>query len=63
MKNWAGNLEYASADVQRPESLEELAEVVARSAKVKALGSRHSFNRVGDTEGTHILLDALPQTI
>jgi xylitol oxidase len=63
MKNWAGNLEYASADVQRPESVEELAGLVARSTKVKALGSRHSFNRVGDTEGTHVLLDALPQTI
>lgn len=63
MKNWAGNLEYASADVQRPESVAELGKVVARSAKVKALGSRHSFNTVGDTEGTHILLDALPQDI
>lgn len=63
MKNWAGNLEYASTDVQRPESVAELGKVVARSAKVKALGSRHSFNTVGDTEGTHILLDALPQAI
>lgn len=63
MKNWAGNLEYASVDVQRPASVAELAEVVAGSNQVKALGSRHSFNRVGDTEGTHILLDALPQTI
>lgn len=63
MKNWAGNLEYASTDVQRPESVAELGKVVARSAKVKALGSRHSFNTVGDTEGTHILLDALPQDI
>ena len=63
MKNWAGNLEYASADVRRPESVAELAEVVARSSRVKALGSRHSFNRVGDTDGVHILLDALPQQI
>lgn len=63
MKNWAGNLEYASADVQRPESVDELAGVIARSARVKALGSRHSFNRVGDTSGVHILLDALPQSI
>lgn len=63
MKNWAGNLEYASADVRRPASVAELAEVVAGSNKVKALGSRHSFNRVGDTDGAHLLLDALPQTI
>jgi xylitol oxidase len=63
MKNWAGNLEYSSAEIQRPDSVAGLAEVVAGAARVKALGSRHSFNRVGDTDGVHILLDALPQEI
>ena len=63
MKNWAGNLNYASTDVRRPESVAELADVVARARRVKALGSRHSFNRVGDTDGVHVLLDALPQHI
>ena len=41
----------------------ELAQVVARAGRIKALGSRHSFNRVGDTDGVHVLLDALPQHI
>jgi xylitol oxidase len=63
MKNWAGNLDYSSREVQRPGSVAELAEVVARSPRVKALGSRHSFNRVGDTDGVHVLLDALPRQI
>ncbi|WP_426764964.1 FAD-binding protein [Pseudarthrobacter sp. 1G09] len=63
MKNWAGNLEYASSAVHRPESVDELAALVAAGARVKALGSRHSFNRVGDTEGLHILLDGLPHSI
>jgi xylitol oxidase len=63
MKNWAGNLEYSSAEVHRPDSLTGLAEVVAGAGRVKALGSRHSFNRVGDTDGVHILLDALPREI
>ncbi|MDQ0147824.1 D-arabinono-1,4-lactone oxidase [Pseudarthrobacter niigatensis] len=63
MKNWAGNLEYSSADVRRPESVAELAAIVAASPRVKALGSRHSFNRVGDTDGVHVLLDALPQRV
>lgn len=63
MKNWAGNLEYGSADVLRPESVAELAAMVGRAGKIKALGSRHSFNRVGDTDGVHVLLDALPQHI
>lgn len=63
MKNWAGNLNYASTAVKRPQSVAELAELVARTDRVKALGSRHSFNRVGDTDGVHVLLDALPQHI
>lgn len=63
LKNWAGNLEYASADVQRPESVAALTDTIRKAERVKALGSRHSFNRIGDTEGTHILLDALPQSI
>ena len=60
MKNWAGNLEYSSADIQRPTSVKELRELVSKATQIKALGSRHSFNTVADTQGTHILLDALP---
>ncbi|WP_017199793.1 D-arabinono-1,4-lactone oxidase [Arthrobacter sp. M2012083] len=63
MKNWAGNLEYSSADVQRPTTLEQLCKLVAQSPRIKALGSRHSFNTVADTDGTHLLLDALPQEV
>ncbi|UKA50017.1 FAD-binding protein [Arthrobacter sp. FW305-123] len=63
MKNWAGNLEYSSADVQRPSTVDELRGLVADATRIKALGSRHSFNTVADTDGTHILLDALPQEV
>lgn len=63
MKNWAGNLNYSSKEVKRPGSVAELAGVVARAARVKALGSRHSFNGVADTDGVHVLLDALPRHI
>lgn len=63
MKNWARNLEYSSAEVQRPTSVEELRELVAKATQIKALGSRHSFNTVADTPGTHLLLDALPQEV
>ncbi|WP_454808972.1 D-arabinono-1,4-lactone oxidase [Paenarthrobacter nitroguajacolicus] len=63
MKNWAGNLEYSSADVQRPTTVKQLRELVAQATRIKALGSRHSFNTVADTDGTHLLLDALPQEV
>ena len=60
MKNWAGNLEYSAASVARPESVEELAEIVAGASRVKALGSRHCFNDVADTYGVQVVLDRLP---
>lgn len=63
MKNWAGNLEYSSAEVQRPTSVDQLRALVANAPRIKALGSRHSFNKVADTDGTHVLLDALPQEV
>ncbi|MEE6274268.1 D-arabinono-1,4-lactone oxidase [Georgenia sp. MJ206] len=58
MSNWAGNHEYAGALV-RPASLEEAAEVVARSRRVRAVGSRHSFNDIVDSEETLVSLDRL----
>lgn len=63
MKNWAGNLEYSAASVARPGSVEELSELVARSERVKPLGSRHCFNDVADTSGVQVVLDGLPGSV
>ena len=46
MKNWGGNIDYADAVVRSPTSIDELAEVVAAATTCRALGSRHSFNRI-----------------
>ncbi|MCZ2403156.1 FAD-binding protein [Paenarthrobacter sp. Z7-10] len=56
-RNWAGNLRYRAAALQRPRSVEELQEMVAAASKVRALGSRHSFNDIADTSGTLISLE------
>ncbi|WP_069385711.1 FAD-binding protein [Cellulosimicrobium cellulans] len=56
--NWAGNLTYAATDVVHPRTPEELAGTVRTAPRVKALGSRHSFDDVADTTGTHVVLDA-----
>lgn len=58
-KNWAGNLTYSAREWVRPRSVEEVQEVVRRAERVKALGSRHSFNRVADTPGTLVSLEHL----
>jgi xylitol oxidase len=61
--NWAGNVTYAAADIQRPSSLEQLRSTVASSDRVRALGTGHSFSRIADTSGTLLRLDGLPREI
>src|SRR5690625_7411757 len=59
-RNWAGNYRYRAKRLRHPRSVEQLAETVARAHRVRALGSRHSFNDIGDTVGDLISLAALP---
>ena len=61
--NWAGNLAYRAARLHHPGSVEEVQEVVARSERVKALGSRHCFNDIADTTADLVALDRLPAEV
>lgn len=63
MKNWAGNVTFSAHSVRRPASVGELQDAVAGSDRARALGTGHSFNRIADTDGTLIALDALPTSI
>ncbi len=49
MQNWAGNVVFGAARINRPSTRDELRRVVAAAAKVRVLGSGHSFNRIADT--------------
>ena len=62
-RNWAGNLAYRAARLHRPVAMEELQEIVARSERVKALGSRHCFNDIADTPADLVALDRLPADV
>jgi FAD/FMN-containing dehydrogenase len=50
-RNWTGNHTYRAQRVAHPKSSEELQELVAGAQRVRALGSRHSFTDLTDTEG------------
>ncbi|GHF26544.1 D-arabinono-1,4-lactone oxidase [Pseudolysinimonas yzui] len=63
MKNWAENIEYTATRVARPRNLDELGELVLANSRVKALGSRHSFNLCGDTTGTLLDMSAFDSTV
>lgn len=61
--NWAGNYRYGSSEIIEPESVEEVREAVARTPRIRGLGSRHSFNAIADTEGTQLSLRKLNRVI
>jgi xylitol oxidase len=63
VNNWAGNHHYRSVEIHRPERIEKVQDLVRRTERLKVLGTRHSFNDVADTTGTHISLDHMNQVI
>ncbi len=61
--NWAGNYRYDSSEIIEPGSLEEVREIIFRTPTIRALGSRHSFNGIADTQGTQLSLRKLNRII
>ncbi|MFD2202021.1 FAD-binding protein [Shivajiella indica] len=50
LKNWAENLQYNTTNVHYPETVEEVQQLIKKLSKMKALGSRHSFNSIADND-------------
>ena len=65
MRNWAGNVTYRARIIHEPASVDEVRAIVSGAAavggRVRALGTRHSFNDVADTDGDLISLANLPR--
>jgi alditol oxidase len=61
--NWAGNYEFNARALHKPESLDELQQLVAQHDKIKVLGSRHSFNSIADTTENLVSFENLPPFI
>lgn len=60
-ENWAGNITYSTGNVHIPATIDEVRDVVKKCDKLRALGSRHSFNRIADSTQNQISLAALNQ--
>jgi xylitol oxidase len=61
--NWAGNITYGASEIHRPSTVDELRTVVARSGKVRALGTRHSFSELADTPDALVDIGGLPAEV
>ena len=63
LKNWAGNIEYSTDRLYSPETVEQVAELVKKYAKVKVLGTRHCFNRIADSKDNFISLKQMNKVV
>lgn len=61
--NWAGNVTYRASALAHPTSTDELQRLVASTPRLTALGSRHSFNTIADTDAVQVSLQDLPPVL
>lgn len=61
--NWAGNHTYQAARIHAPRTIADVQQLVAGSAKIRGLGTRHSFNDVADNDGDLVTLIGLDPEI
>jgi xylitol oxidase len=61
--NWAGNIAFGAPEFHRPATIGELQATVARTAKLRVLGTGHSFNDMADSPGAQVSLAGLPPEV
>ena len=58
--NWSGNVTYAASRLAEPTTVADVQQLVASTPRLTALGSRHSFNTIADTDAVQVTLTGLP---
>jgi len=56
IKNWAGNLEFSSTNLQQAKTVDEVQQFVAQHNKFKTLGTKHCFNNIADSKNGFLSL-------
>jgi alditol oxidase len=63
LRNWAGNLTFAARRVHRPGTIDELRELIVGSDRIRAIGTRHSFSGLADTDDDLVSLERMPEVV
>lgn len=63
MLNWAENFEYSTTRVIEAQNLGALQAAVRREPKLKALGTKHCFNRIADSKDALLAATSYGETI
>jgi xylitol oxidase len=61
--SWSGTVDYGPGPLHAPTSTGQLQALVARSARVRALGTRHSFSDVAASDADLVTLTRMPPEI
>ena len=61
-RNWAGNHAYGARALHRPETIEQLQELIAAAPRIRVLGTRHSFSAIADSDEL-VSLERLPADV
>jgi alditol oxidase len=61
LKNWAGNIEYSTENLYAAKSVEEVKSYVAKTSKLKVLGTRHCFNTIADSQDAFLSLKPMEE--
>ncbi len=62
LTNWAETYTYRARVLHEPATLEQLQEIISAAARIRVLGSRHTFSEIADSEEL-VSLDRLPAEI
>jgi alditol oxidase len=63
LKNWAGNFEFSTDHVTSATSVEQVRDFVKTQSKLKALGTRHCFNKIADSADNLLSMRSLDQFV
>ncbi|MEJ1239976.1 D-arabinono-1,4-lactone oxidase [Chryseolinea sp. T2] len=54
IRNWAGNITYSTGNIFEPKSNDEARDIIKKCTKLRALGTRHCFNTIADSDANLI---------
>jgi xylitol oxidase len=63
LRNWSGNFEFSTDRVTSAKSAEQVRDFVKKESKLKAVGTRHCFNRIADSHDALLSMRSFDETI
>src|SRR5882724_2727822 len=61
--NWAGNLTYSTDNLYTPGTIADVQKNIKNCRKLRALGSKHSFNKIADSKNNQVSTGKLNKII